>query len=736
MLIILIRFLSACFFTAEVLKISRCRYGGVAKLQTNFCITAIVCLSALHSGLGFADESTPVFFFGDSDNDTGYFSATTGNCSTWATPYSVCGPITGDGVTTTGSGYHWVNVFGNRFGIATTSVNSSATDTSNNSTTNGGNNYAVTGAFINQVSSSQPGVWSLANQVDRYLLDYGGRADKNAIYSFDVTNDLKFTSDLSASGLTNYIESTGWTSYGSGSTSSGAAGSQSWSGITSYTTLATDYANQAIKLKNAGARYILVEMEVYSGPSTTSASAIASLFDTNSTMSNGFIISDSGYANIVAYNTDVLSKMKAAGVNVIPFDDYATTMYVIENYAQFGFSAYGMSHVACADEVATLTGGWTSASCGYAKHNSTYGSTIYSSDAEAYSAALNEHFFADSSHKAPAFLRIEADVKYNLFAAPVQIGMVSESILQSRRSFHQDLQLQIRESASLERDPNERLNFWILTEGEIQLYDLHKTGFSDIGGEQLSGTIGVDYGLDNGAIIGSSVGSFIRDIDFSGDRGGYTQNEYVVSVYAAFNETNYWSNVSMSYGYIQNDVDRKAPMGITTQTISGDVDAQNFSVNLATGYDFKHTIFERPFGHGPVLGLTYQEITREGFTESSTVSVLALAFEKYRVTSLEGELGYQGQIDMGSFMPFAVASIRHEFDEVENRVGAAITSSTNYNQTFYIYMPEKSVDYGSLKLGSKFNLQDDLDASVYVESAFSGSERIYQNLSANLNFRF
>ena len=58
----------------------------------------------LFNNPSYADDSTAVFFFGDSDNDTGYFSSTTGNCKDWTVDFSVCGAITGDGVTTIGSG--------------------------------------------------------------------------------------------------------------------------------------------------------------------------------------------------------------------------------------------------------------------------------------------------------------------------------------------------------------------------------------------------------------------------------------------------------------------------------------------------------------------------------------------------------------------------------------------------------------------------------------------------------
>ena len=700
---------------------------GIKSYLTFFIITSIFATNSLS-----ADESTAVFFFGDSDNDTGYFSATTGNCKDWTTDFTVCGTITGDGVTTIGSGYHWVNIFGNRFGTTTTSVNSSATNTSNNATTNGGNNYAATGAFINQVNTStEPGVWSLANQVDRYLLDYEGKADKNALYSFDVTNDLKFTNDLSASGLTNYIASSGWTAYGYNTGSSGAAGSQSWT-PSSYTGLVTDYINQAVKLKDAGARYVLVEMEVYSAPSTIDASLIASMFDTSSAMSNGIIISDTGYANITTYNKAVLSGMNQAGVNVIPYDDYSTTMHVIENYTNYGFSAYGMSHIACDSEVATLTGGWTSANCGTAVHGA-----VFSSDDEAYSAALNEFFFADSSHKAPAFLRIEADVKYNLIAAPVQVGMVSESSMQSRRNLHQGLQYQIKKSAAKQREANEKLNYWMDANAADQDYDIQRAGFADIKSRQFAGLLGVDYAINDGQwVVGSSFGFFNRQVDYSEDRGGYKQDEYVLSLYTAFNQDNFWSNATVSYGFIDNEIKRKSPLGITTRSTKGDTNSYNLSANLSTGYNFEHKIFDFSINHGPIAGLTYQKIKQDAFTESSEVAVLALSFEGYDVKSFEAELGYQIQAEVGLFQPFVMASIRHEFDDVENKVTAAITSSSDYNQNYDIYMPVKNVNYGNYKIGTNVNFTKDSYANVYYESAFSESETVYQNLLVNLNYSF
>jgi len=104
--------------------------------------------------------------------------------------------------------------------------------------------------------------------------------------------------------------------------------------------------------------------------------------------------------------------------------------------------------------------------------------------------------------------------------------------------------------------------------------------------------------------------------------------------------------------------------------------------------------------------LTYQKIYQDGFTETSDVVLLALSFEDYNISSFEGEVGYQIQAKTdGIFQPFAIATIRHEFDDVENKITAAITSSTDYNQNYNIYMPVKNVNYRNYKVGTNVNLK-------------------------------
>lgn len=371
--------------------------------------------------------STNVFIFGDSDNDTGYFNASNGNCRT-ITPSNNCSdPLSvSDYPETTGlvSGYHWVDVFANNFGTAITSVDSSAIDTTNRATTNGGNNYSASGAQINQTSAKYDGVWSLANQVDRYLLDYNNQADKNALYSFDVTNDLNFTEDLTALNMTNYINGGNTQIYGYNR--AGTSATYTYSSYGDINNLIDDYTAQALKLTNNGARYLLVEMEILAANQDLVNQINYDIYDASSARSNTLLVSEQGYSETSEYNKSLYDNMRNNNVNIIPYDDESVFLYVVNNYDDFGISDYGLKNYAC--ESAEI--GLTAANC----FDSNYHGSEFASFAELEKAALTEFIFSDSSHKAPAMLAIEAHVKYNLITAPIQIYMLSESNIQSQKS--------------------------------------------------------------------------------------------------------------------------------------------------------------------------------------------------------------------------------------------------------------------------------------------------------------
>ena len=78
----------------------------------------------------------------------------------------------------------------------------------------------------------------------------------------------------------------------------------------------------------------------------------------------------------------------------------------------------------------------------------------------------------------------------------------------------------------------------------------------------------------------------------------------------------------------------------------------------------------------------------------------------------------------------------HEFDDVENKITAAITSSTDYNQNYNIFMPVKNVNYRNYKVGTNVEFKNNCFGSIYHESAYGNSKKIYQDLVAKLKYSF
>jgi len=85
-----------------------------------------------------------------------------------------------------------------------------------------------------------------------------------------------------------------------------------------------------------------------------------------------------------------------------------------------------------------------------------------------------------------------------------------------------------------------------------------------------------------------------------------------------------------------------------------------------------HNFINGPVIHGPLAGVTLQQVHVDGFTE--TGSVTSLAFGSQRRDSAVSVVGYQAIVDLGMFRPFARALWNHEFAS-DRLVTATLTST-------------------------------------------------------------
>jgi outer membrane lipase/esterase len=110
------------------------------------------------------------------------------------------------------------------------------------------------------------------------------------------------------------------------------------------------------------------------------------------------------------------------------------------------------------------------------------------------------------------------------------------------------------------------------------------------------------------------------------------------------------------------------PIGITQDSSNGTTRGSNVSLAGQAGYDFVNGAWS----HGPVVGLTWQQVRVGGFTESGGFT--ALSFGDQARDSVVTALGYKVTSDFGKFQPFVQAVWNHELAALDRTVTASLTT--------------------------------------------------------------
>jgi outer membrane lipase/esterase len=396
-------------------------------------------------------------------------------------------------------------------------------------------------------------------------------------------------------------------------------------------------AKAAAVLQAAGARTIMIpnsyNYAVYDGPGgsiSNSSSAAA-------------------YATSESYFTERWADLSAAGVHFIPADIDSLFKYVVCNPTLFGFTLDSVQ----TDHRATLN----------------YSSSL-SSALLAYPlltpAQQQGGLWIDAVHLTTAGQTIEADYEYSLLTAPSEISLLAESVVQGGWARAATIQGQI-ELSEQHRGPT-GFNAWEST-GAYSLQVKNAPGFTDGSGNPFGGTLGIDYQLPDGIIVGVA---FTMDSQMQGfsTGGDFNQVDEAPSLYAAYAAGPWWGNAVASYDLFQDKIVRPVPLGIFTDQNNGTTTGQSLSLALRGGCDFSLGQFTT----GPVAGMVLQDVRVYGFTESGTSGVTALSYGSQTRESFVSQLGWRVWTDLGKFHPFAEASWNHECAGKSRMITASLTS--------------------------------------------------------------
>ena len=560
-------------------------------------------------------------------------------------------PLSVRGVLTTPGGVMWADALGAKYGL---NISTSAI---------GGTNYASAGAVVSYTDPSYPGVWSATDQVSAYLSSVNGKADPNNLYTVYIgINDLKPNTTAPHGNIV--------------VPQNQAAISQ----------LAQQTAGLVQNLANAGARYIVVPNVLVAPetPATFAASGWPGSWDaTYQTWAD----------SVHYYNQSVWNGIAARGINFIPADLTSVFGYVLLNPAQFGITQTSIMNPACPIWVGNCTAAMMTA---FSSANA--GQTHYFSDSP---------FVGNNSgagHPSAALQQIEADYVYGLLVAPGQVSMIANQANINQIMMNDSYLNQV--GFSFRGNAPKTLGAWAL--GNAQQLNISGSPTSS-NSTPYNGSAGMDFQVSENLLLGGFAGYGQSTVNYSTNASGgnFTQSGTTFGVYSGYRNNSIWLNGVLGYTWLNNNVNRVTPAGITSFTNNSSANGYNTTIAIQTGYDFEMG----KFTHGPLIGYSSVKTSINGIAESGNYN--SLQFASQNINAQVGSAGYQINAKFGGWLPFAKAVYNSQLANMDRNI---TTTLTTISAPSYI-MP--AVAYGTNWTNLTVGLGYQIDPKTVIRASYT-----------------
>ena len=237
-----------------------------------------------------------------------------------------------------------------------------------------------------------------------------------------------------------------------------------------------------------------------------------------------------------------------------------------------------------------------------------------------------------------------------------------------------------------------RLGFFISGTGGFG--ELDKSVEQDAADFNTQGVItGFDYKLSENLIVGLAGSYSFFDLDFDKNvdvaGGSVEADSYSVTAYSnyAFGTGGYVEGV-FTYGWSDYDLNRGIVIDSNTAveklnlTAVADPEGEQFSISLASGYDFN----AGSFSYGPYARISYFETKIDSYNESGAGG-LNLHVGEHDGDSLEtvlgGQLTYAQSYSWGVLVPHAKAEWHHEYKNSSRSFDVTYVNDPRSNANVY-----------------------------------------------------
>lgn len=446
---------------------------------------------------------------------------------------------------------------------------------------------------------------------------------------------------------------------------------------------AGELSAQIARLQAAGARYILVPNVPDIGTTPFGVSQGPAGAAALTQLSAGF-------------NQALHADIAARGLRVVAADTFGLLNEVLADPAAYGFANASLP------------------ACGATP-------SLLCTPADLVAPGADQTFlFADGVHPTTAGHAVLADYMASILAAPTQVSMLAETVVQSRRLLVDRLLAGTRQRTAR--------GLWLSADGVYAKVDGGGfAGSADGWGAHLS--VGGDYAPAPGWVLGAALGYGEPKIEFAGG-GSYRQAETAVSVYGGWTDGRRYLNAALTYGAIDYDVRREIRLGAATRVARGEPAGRAVSLGIDAGANYA---FGR-ITHGPVAGLILQQVKVDAFTEHGGGSA-GMRYGEQTRDSAVGRLGWQATYDAGTWRPYAKLTIDHELRDDEREIEAQVATSSGV-PFFAVPAATPGRTYAMLAAGTMRQLSRDWSAHLGLTHTLAQDDARASSVFATLATAF
>lgn len=454
-------------------------------------------------------------------------------------------------------------------------------------------------------------------------------------------------------------------------------------GVVAMATEAGVMAQQVLRLRQAGAKFVVVAL--LPDLANTPFGALV----TQASTSGGALLS----ALSNAFNQTALEAVPQAGAVVVDVNKLLSD--VISNPVKYGFNANALGMTACGVNTAA-----------------TGPNDFYNSSLQCLGDNPDNYLFADGVHPSAKAHELFGVFAYSGLQAIAQAGALVVAPMVAIRQHAQSLESRLNLGALADHTGQPR------EVDDVHVYVSPEVGYFDTPAGQVEPAVkantvktafGVDRMVAKNAIIGLGLSYSKGDTTFGGQSGRLKTTDTVGAVYTTIALSPKWYvNASAAYGDIKHtDFARQLVLPTITISANSSPNGSYNSVRIGAGW-----MGDLAGGKGgPYVSLTNEKVSVKGFTEADSPMSLSFGDLSYRSQRLTVGGSWMQTKPVGQWRFFGRAAIDRDLksDDLRIQMGPTAASLGNvdvprphrssWNATLGFALPQQDASVWTLQLG-------------------------------------